>query len=271
MQAKNEFVAGRLYLQTMYSAGMLPGMRPTARRERKRVQTEAKRKINAMRRLYSLVALFELNFRPGRDLFAELSFMEEPDRKTEDRAIERLHRRLKRFFQTRGREYRYILVRETHNRAGDPVRVHYHLICTGTGQRMREVIDAAWGMGSVDVRALRDRMQSFEDTCSYLLKERKEAGERAYRTSRNLKRPEEPLRRRVAESEIGEVPPGVEPVRVEMNGSNPYGRYSVIVGCIVDPVAFGTYWQKVQRLRRHEAEAATWRKYARQKRKNVTN
>ena len=42
MQAKKEIVAGRLYIQTMYSAGMLPGMRQAERRRREKAQTEAK-------------------------------------------------------------------------------------------------------------------------------------------------------------------------------------------------------------------------------------
>lgn len=271
MQAKKEIVAGRLYIQTMYSAGMLPGMRPAERQGRMRAQTEAKRRINLIERIYHLVQLFELNFKPGRDLFVELGFRDEPTKQQEDRALERFHRRMTRHFRSRGRQYRYILVRETHNRDGDPVRVHYHLVCTGTGQRMQQVITECWDMGSVDVRTLRDAMNSFEDVCRYLLKERKGDHERAYRTSRNLKRPDEPLRRKVPESEIGEVPPGVEPVRVEMNGSNPYGRYSIIVGQIVDQAAFDRYWAKAKLDKRRAEEAANWRRYARKKRLKKEN
>lgn len=271
MQAKKEVVAGRLYIQTMYSAGMLPGMRPAERQRRQRAQTEAKRKINLVERIYHLMQLFELNFKHGRDLFVELSFREEPSRKEEDRALERFHRKMNRYFRSRGRIYRYILVRETHNRDGDAVRVHYHLICTGAGRRMQEVIVQAWDAGSVDVRSLRDSMNSFEDTCRYLLKERKGDHERAYRTSRNLRRPEEPLRRKVPESEIGEVPPGVEPVRVEMDGSNPYGRYSIIVGQIVDPAAFGRYWAKAKLDKRRAAESANWKRYARKRKQKMEN
>lgn len=262
MQAKKEIVAGRFYMQSMYSVGMLPGMRPAARRERKRVQTEAKRKINELNKLYQLVQLFELNFRRGRDLFVELSFRAEPDAAGERRALERFHRRMNRYFKERGREYRYILVRETHNRDGQPVRVHYHVICTGTGQRMLDTICGYWDAGSVDVRSLRDAMNSFEDTCRYLLKEKKSENERAYRTSRNLKRPPEPLRRKVRESESGEVPPGVEPRHVVVDGSNPYGRYSMIVGVIVDAAAFERYWAKAKLDKRHADEAANWRRYA---------
>lgn len=266
MQAKKELVAGRLYIQTMYPAGMLPGMRPAGRRQRMRVTSEAKRAINRLNREYGLVALFELNFRCGRDIFAELGFREEPpDRKAEQRALERFHRRMKKYMKARGRGYKYILVRETHNRDGAPVRVHYHLVCSGTGQRMREAVAAAWDAGDVDVRTLRDFGNSFEDTVRYLLKERKEDGERAYRTSRNLKRPDEPLRRKAPESQMGEVPPGVEPLRVSIHADNPFGRYSIIIGRIADPAAFGRYWAKAKLDRRHSEEDANWRRYARKK------
>lgn len=268
MQAKKEIAVGRFYMQSMYSAGMLPGLRPSARRARMRKQSEHKRKINKMERLYRLIQLFEMNFRPGRDLFVELSFRAEPNRAEERRALERFNRRMARAFQALGREYRYILVRETHNRDGQPVRQHYHLICTGTGRRMLDRICSCWDAGTADVRTLRDAMNSFEDTCRYLLKERKEANERAYRTSRNLKRPPEPLRRKAPESATGEVPPGVEPVRVEIDCSNPYGRCSIIVGVIVDQAAFGRYWAKAQLDKRHAEEAANWRRYARQRRAN---
>lgn len=266
MQAKKEIMAGRLYIQTMYPAGMLPGMRPAERRGRMHVTSEAKREINHMNRVYKLVALFEVNFRRGRDLFVELGFREEPaTRAGETRALERFHRRMKTYFAQRGREYRYMLFRETHNRNGEPVRAHYHLICTGTGKQMRAAIEAAWDAGSCDVRTLRDFGGSFEDTARYLTKERKENGERAYRCSRNLKRPEEPLRRKVSESEIGEIPPGVEPLRVSIRADNPFGRYSIIIGQIVDAEAFGRYWKKARQAQRHTDADATWKRYARQK------
>ena len=271
MQAKKEIRAGRLYIQATYSAGMLPGLRPAARRERQKVQSEAKRRINAVERQYHLVQLFEVNFKAGRDLFIELSFADAPDDKEEKKVVERFHRRMKAHFKRKGRVYKYIIVRETHNRDGQPVRVHYHLVCTATGKRMRDVICKCWDAGSVDVRTLRDAFGGFEDTCRYLLKERKEKNERAFRASRNLKRPEEPLRRRIRESEAGEVPPGIEIIKMDMNGSNPYGRYTIIVGRIVDLEAFDRYWAKAKLDRRKWEENRNWKRYARDKKKKLTD
>lgn len=266
MQAKKEIRAGRLYIGSIYPLGFLPKQRPSQRSKRKKVQTEAKRLINFIERKYYLMQLFGVNFKPNRDLFIELSFAKEPTEKEEKRALERFHRRMNNFFKKKGKQYRYILVRETHNRDGQPVRQHYHIVCTGTGQLMQEKIIQFWGMGGVNVQSLRELSDNFEDTCEYLLKEKKPENERSYRCSRNLKRPEEPLRRKIPESECGQVPPGVEDIKFYRD-NNDFGRYEIIIGKIVDEKAFDLYWQKAKMDKRRCDEAANWRRYAREKRK----
>lgn len=266
MQAKKEIRAGRLYIGSIYPLGFLPKQRPSQRSKRKKVQTEAKRLINFIERKYYLMQLFGVNFKPNRDLFIELSFAKEPTEKEEKRALERFHRRMNNFFKKKGKQYRYILVRETHNRDGQPVRQHYHIVCTGTGQLMQEKIIQFWGMGGVNVQSLRELSDNFEDTCEYLLKEKKPENERSYRCSRNLKRPEEPLRRKIPESECGQVPPGVEDIKFYRD-NNDFGRYEIIIGKIVDQKAFDLYWQKAKMDKRRCDEAANWRRYAREKRK----
>lgn len=266
MQAKKEIRAGKLYIMSCYSAGFLPKQRPSQRSKRKQMQTEAKRLINAIERKYYLMQLFGVNFKGNRDLFIELSFAKEPTEKEEKRALERFHRRMNTFFKKKGKQYRYILVRETHNRDGQPVRQHYHVVCTGTGQLMQEKIIEFWGMGGVDVQSLRELSDNFEDTCEYLLKEKKPENERSYRCSRNLKRPEEPLRRKIPENECGQLPNGVELVNHYLDNKD-FGRYEIIIGKIVDQKAFDLYWQKAKMDKRRCDEAANWRRYARQKQK----
>lgn len=172
MQIKKEIRAGKFYEQACYSAGILKKQPPAQRSKRKQMQTEAKRLINFIERKYYLMQLFGVNFKPNRDLFIELSFAKEPTEKEEKRALERFHRRMNTFFKKKGKQYRYILVRETHNRDGQPVRQHYHIVCTGTGQLMQEKIIEFWGMGGVNVQSLRELSDNFEDTCQYLLKEK---------------------------------------------------------------------------------------------------
>lgn len=266
MQAKKEIRAGKLYMMSCYSAGYLPKMRPTQRAKRQKMQSEYKRKINNINRKYNLMILFGINFKPHRDLFVELSFADEPSEKEERRALERFNRRMNKYYKKKGKEYRYILVRETHNRHGQAVRVHYHLICTGTGKLIKDKIIEFWDSGSVDVRSLRELSDNFEDTCEYLLKEKKPDNERAYRCSRNLKRPEEPLRRKMKETECGEVPDGVKITYHDLN-SHDFGRYEIMIGKIVDEKAFERYWERAKMDRRKHEESLNWRRYARQKAK----
>lgn len=267
MQAKKEIVAGRLYMMSCYSAGFLPSQNKKQRAARKEMQTEYRKKMNKINRKYELMRLFAINFKSNRDLFIELSFAQEPTRQDEERALRRFHRRMTNYFRKCGREYRYILVRETHNRNCELVRVHYHLICTGTGKLMKDKIIEFWDSGSVDVRSLRE-IDNFEDTCKYLLKEEKPINERAYRCSRNLKRPEEPLRRKLPERECCIIPNGVERIN-HYSDDNDFGRYEIFIGKIVDEKAFNKYWELAKLdSRRHQADR-NWRKYARENRRKT--
>lgn len=266
MQAKKEIVAGKLYMRFCYSIGFLSNQRTTQRAERRKMQTEYRKKMNKINRKYELMQLFGVNFKSNRDLFIELSFKKEPTLKDEQLALRRFHRRMDKYFKKLGREYRYILVRETHNRDGEPVRQHYHLICTGTGKLMKDKIIEFWDAGSVDVRALRELKDNFEDTCNYLLKEEKPINERSYRCSRNLKRPDEPLRRKVPEKESGVMPDGVKLVHRNAN-DNDFGRYEILICKIVDEQAFNKYWELAKLDNRRYQADRNWRKYAREKRK----
>lgn len=266
MQAKKEIVAGLFYMQTCYSVGFLPSQNPKQRAERTKIQTEYRKKMNKLNRKIELVQLVSANFKSNKDLFIELSFAREVTKKEENTILKRFHRRMANYFKKRGREYRYIIVRETHNRDGEPVRVHYHLICTGTGQLMKDKIIEFWGAGSVDVRSLRELKANFEDTCNYLLKEEKPVNERAYRCSRNLKRPEEPLRRKIPERECGVIPDGVVIVYQDLKDKF-WGRYEIIICKIVDEKAFNRYWERAKLDKRRCEESRNWKRYAIQRRK----
>lgn len=261
MQVRKETFAGRMYLQTQCAAGLIPRHTPKQRGERKKVMSAGKKKINAMWRKIELMMLVKANFIAGRDLFVELGYAEEPDEKPVRCALRNFHRRMRKLCAGAGLPYKYILITETHGGDGQPVRLHHHIIMTGTGGLLLDEIMAAWGMGGAHVRTLRELSDNFEDTCEYLLKEDKPKHKRAYVCSHNMTRPEEPHRRKVSEHESGEVPPGVTVVKHEFYG-NEYGRYELIFGKITDPVAFGRYWERVERDRRSAEEDRFWRRYA---------
>ena len=157
---------------------------------------------------------------------------------------------------------------ETHKRDGSDTRLHHHVIMTGLTGRDLALVVEAWPYGSVDVRSLRELTDNFEDTCKYLLKEKKPKNKRAYSTSSNLKRPTEPLKRRVAESADLMVPPGVKLVNRDRRDTD-CGRYQILVGKIIDQKAFDCYWDKAQHDRRRVMEQEHWAKYARQKKRGA--
>lgn len=261
MQIKKEEVAGKLYLMSMYSAGVLRRHTPRERGERKKVTSEAKRKINAMRRKYGMMLLVGENFESGRDLFLYLGHERDVAEDEDKRCMRKFHREMGKLYRQLGIEYRYIDVRETHRRDGEPCRLHHHLIISGTGRLMLGRIAACWGCGGVDVRVLRELTDNFEDTCRYLLKERKEKGRRAYSCSLNLRRPPDPLRRRVPGENGGEVPPGVKVVNHELRDTE-FGRYEIMVGKVVDQGAFDRYWRRVQADKQWLVERSFWRSQA---------
>lgn len=268
MQCRKEEVGGKLYLAYQYSYGVIRRQNPRERAERRKVTSEAKRKINALNRRFELMKLVSVNFTPGRDLFVELGWDHEPDEKEDAQALKSFHRRMRRAFQKAGREYKYILVTETHKRDGSDTRLHHHVIMTGLTGRDLALVAEAWPYGSVDVRSLRELTDNFEDTCKYLLKEKKPKNKRAYNTSSNLKRPPEPLKRRVAESADLIVPPGVKLVNRDRRDTD-CGRYQILVGKIIDQKAFNCYWDKAQHDRRRVMEQEHWAKYARQKKRGA--
>lgn len=264
MQIKKEEACGRLYLAYQYSAGVLRRQNPRERAARRRITSEAKEKINQMNRKTGLMKLLAANFRSGRDLFIYLGWAHEPSEREDAQALKSFHRRLRRLYEKADKPYKYILVTETHARDGSPARLHHHLILRGISGRDRRMIQAAWPHGDVDVRSLRELTDNFEDTCRYLLKERKPKGRRAYSTSSNLKRPPEPLRRRASERADLALPPGVKLVR-EYKNDIVCGRYQIMMGKIVDEAAFAVYWERAQRDRRRVMEATHWARYAREK------
>lgn len=261
MQIKKEERAGALYLMSMYSAGVLPGSTPRARAERRRVTSEAKTLINRTRRKYGLMLLIAANFVAGRDLFVYLGWAHEPSEEDDRCAMRNFHRRMTQLYEKMGIAYLYIDFPESHSKGGEPCRKHHHLIIRGNGRRMLGRIMECWGQGSVDVRALREVGENYEDTCTYVLKERKEKGKRAYNCSKNLRRPPEPLRRKVPDSLTGEVPDGVTVIKHYVNDTM-FGRYETLEGRITDKPAFDRYWRRAQRDLRKLDEREYWRSRA---------
>ena len=265
MNVKKELYAGATYLGFSYPVGQVNKASPRTRAARRRVQSEAKRRINQAQRKWKLMMLMGENFEPGRDLFVCLTFGgDEPTRAEAARCIEVFHQRARAAWAKRGLEYKYISVREQHGMEGEDVRMHYHLILSGCGRLMLGTLRACWQFGRVYSELLREYGAGFEDTCKYLLKSPRDKGERAYNTSRGLRQPPPPLRRLVPEEERMEAPPGVKIIDEYRGQEGDAGNYAVLVGKIVDAAAFERYI----RMAKHKIDLRDpWRRLERRKRR----
>ena len=260
---------GALYQMCLYSVGPVPGMSPRQRAGRRCTTDAAKKAINHRQRKWRLMQLINANFQAGRDLFVCLTYAPEASRA---RALEKFHAKMKKAYQRRGLEYKYIAVTEEHDMEGEPVRLHHHLIISGAyGVPLAEVVRDCWAQGLVDVRTLREGADFFEDTAIYLLKEdaHKGKGARRYSTSRNLTPPAEPVRLRLGEDEEAETPPGVKIIE-QVRNANEFGRYEIMVGRIYDRAAFDAWWalqrrkaapDPWERLRRRRRQSEKWRRF----------
>lgn len=249
MQIQKEESNGDLYQLCLYPVGVLPGSSPRQREGRRGITTEAKRRINKNNAKWKLMQLICANFTAGRDLFVCLTYKDIPQ--NEGRCLAYFHQKFKRAAAKEGMEHLYICTTEHHDREGEKVRVHHHLIMRGwTGEggfsRVTKAISECWIYGTADMKILREGEDFFEDTAIYLLKEDKPDGARKYTSSRNLLAPNEPLRLRLPEAAAGEIPPGVTIVSHEVK-ANEFGKFEYMVGRIYDHRAFTYYWRRQQK------------------------
>ena len=253
MQCIKETADGSLYIQNMYSYGVIPKQNSVSRQQRKAITTEHKQKINSVNRKYNLMRLMCKNFVAGRDLFVCFGYDYEPTPEQVKTSLKNLHRKLKNYMKRRGVTYKYIVVTEEHSSDDEPCRIHHHIIMSGCSTKMLGKLIDMWGQGSIDVRMLRELTENFENTCDYLLKEKKDSSRRAYSTSHNLVKPDEPVRRIVSDNAIGAIPPGVKVVksRIEDNG---FGRYEIHICKIIDEKLFNDYFSDVKKIARRQTD-----------------
>lgn len=95
--------------------------------------------------------------------------------------------RIKRVLESRGVEFRYILVTsDMDGESGEAVRIHHHLIVPRVAF---EVAAAKWELGTVDYQILRDQ-EDYTPLAEYLCRQvRRRANAKKWTCSRNLKKP----------------------------------------------------------------------------------
>ena len=152
------------------------------RKGKSKPSREAQKKLNDRNRGEQFKLLLLENFSKA-DLFATLTFEQEPENKT--KALEKLKYFLKKLRKASAEEIKYLGVIETHNADGDAVRCHIHIIISG---RDNTEIKKNWIYGKVKIQKVKDPL----DAAKYISKTFVEmpAGEHHYVRSRNLRNPD---------------------------------------------------------------------------------
>ena len=152
------------------------------RKVRSKPSREAQKKLNDRNRSEQFRLLLLTNF-SGKDLFATLTFAEEPEDKS--KALEKLKYFLKKLRKASTGEIKYLGVIETMNTDCDAVRCHIHLVISA---RDYEAIKKSWIYGNTKIQKMKDAL----DAAGYLSKTfvTMPAGKHHYVRSRNLKNPD---------------------------------------------------------------------------------
>ena len=151
------------------------------RRTRSKPSREVQKKLNDRNRAEQFRMLLLTNFSKV-DLFATLTFEQEPEDKT--KALGKLKYFLKKLRKASTGEIKYLGVIETQNTDSEAVRIHIHIIISGADYA---AIKKTWIYGVVKIQKMKDAL----DTAGYLSKTFAEmpAGEHHYVRSRNLENP----------------------------------------------------------------------------------
>lgn len=191
MKIKKRIQSGRLVETIIYSAPCIADKNPRVRAEKKRVSTEAQKRLNNKHRWQKLMRLIAANFDIS-GYFCTLTYSDDhlPDGRKKAvgkmrRCIEAAKRQLER--QTGSKDLPYIYITEEISDAGEPARLHHHMILN---REHVDLIRRIWKWGSVDY----ERIDAFgyEQVAKYMCKERIQddrVGARAWSQSKGLKKP----------------------------------------------------------------------------------
>ena len=152
------------------------------RKARNKQSREVQKKLNERNRSEQFRLLLLTNFSKD-DLFATLTFEQEPEDKT--KALEKLKYFLKKLRKASSGEIKYLGVIETQNIDGESVRCHIHIIISGVDHT---AIVTNWIYGNVNVQNMIEPLNA----AGYISKAfaTMPAGEHHYTRSRNLRNPD---------------------------------------------------------------------------------
>lgn len=219
-------VAGPLVVQALYpsASGQNIG---AVRSGRKRLSSDAQRRMNLKYAWQKLELLIAANFRRG-DLWITLTYDDDhlPAGRREACAqaqafFDRLRLRRKR----KGQPLQYLYCTEHKHGEG---RWHHHVLVNRCGKDYSDIL-GAWGRGGVDIRTVRiTKTKTFETLARYMTKEaRDKVGHRLWSGSRNLARPEATVES-VPETAELRIPRGVRKLDDSGDVRTMYGHYRYV-------------------------------------------
>lgn len=217
--------AGRLWMAVQYTA--IHTQNQTARRDaRQLISTPARESLNAKLSWQKLMLVLASNFKSD-DLVITLTYRDEDlpiHREAADKRLSYFIRLLRAHRRPLGQELLYVRTTEGYHSDG---RLHHHLITNATGADF-EIIKQLWLRNGDNVEFDRFGSDGAERWAKYLTKEPREKGrryigDRTWRTSRNLKRPEAHYEY-VSEGDDLAPPPGAF-ITDKTECTNSYGRF----------------------------------------------
>ena len=224
--------AGSLWMAVQYST--IRGENQSARREaRSQISTPARESLNARMSWQKLMMVLATNFR-SKDLVVTLTYRDEdlpPTREIADKRLSCFIRNLRtsrRFIQ---QILMYVRVTEGYHSDG---RLHHHLIINATGDDY-EIIRQLWKKNGDNAKIELFGRDGAERWGKYLTKEPREkgrryVGDRTWRASRNLKRPEPFYEFVPAEAAL--IPPSGAEIVERTECQNSYGRFTYVVAML---------------------------------------
>lgn len=190
MKTRKIITAGPLVVEAIYPRGSAQDA-PRIRAGKKKLSSEAQKRMNEKHSFQKLELLLAANFVPG-DLIVTLTYDDAHLPETRAQAVARLkefRRRLAARRRSRGQELRMVWATEN---VFDQGRWHHHAVLNNAGEDFAE-LRALWTWGSdVEISVLRiDRDHSFEAVARYLCKEARERpGLRSWSYTRSCRQPE---------------------------------------------------------------------------------
>lgn len=228
--------AGRLWMAVQYTA--IHTQNQNARREaRSQISTPARESLNAKLSWQKLMLLLAANFL-SKDLVVTLTYRDTSLPKTREEADRRLSNFIRAFRLARRSHsppdpLAYIRVTEGYHTGG---RLHHHLIVNATGRDFT-LIKQLWKHGD-DIDFQQFGADGAERWAKYLTKEPREqgrryVGDRTWRASRGLNRPEH-CYEYVDEFDYLTPPPGAI-ITDKTECVNSYGRFCHMMAMLPEP------------------------------------